>query len=214
MIVESAAAFLPADRSLASLREAATSCRGCELYKNATQTVFGSGPQSARVLLVGEQPGDREDIEGAPFVGPAGGVLDRAIEDLGLVRGDIYVTNAVKHFKWTPKGKRRIHQTPRASEVRACRPWLEAEVDAIRPDLVVCLGATAVASVLGPDVRVLRDRGKVIESEFGACLVTIHPSALLRVDGEAEREAGYKAFLSDLRRGLDYLGNLPSRSAG
>jgi len=154
--------------------------------------------------MVGEQPGDKEDIEGHPFVGPAGGVLDRALEAAGLARGDIYLTNAVKHFKWTPRGKRRIHETPRASEIRACKPWLEAEIRAVTPELTIALGATAVASLLGPGVRVLANRGHVLDSDYGPCLVTVHPSSILRADDDA-REAAMAAFVADLGQAAAFL---------
>ena len=200
-----AAAYVPFERSISNLREAAKSCQGCDLYKDATQTVFGEGPASASIVMVGEQPGDSEDQEGAPFVGPAGHVLDRALADLGVARSDLYVTNAVKHFKWIPKGKRRIHQTPRASEIRACHAWLEAEVEAITPKLIVCLGSVAVQSLLGPKTKLLVNRGKVIESDFGPCLITVHPSSILRVDSPSDREAAYEAFVADLQKGLTFL---------
>jgi len=200
-----AAAFLPHDHSLPALREAAATCQGCDLYKGALQTVFGEGPPQPDWMLVGEQPGDYEDREGRPFVGPAGRMLDRALEDLGLDRDKVYVTNAVKHFKWTPKGKRRIHETPRASEVRACFPWLEAEIEAAKPRLIVCLGAIAVQAVIGPSVKVMTDRGRVVESAFGPCLVTVHPSSLLRVQEPEDREAAYAAFVNDLKQGLAFL---------
>lgn len=157
------------------------------------------------MMLVGEQPGDQEDLQGRPFVGPAGKMLDRAITDLGISRDTLYVTNAVKHFSWVPRGKRRIHQTPRASDMRACRPWLEAEIEAVRPRLIVALGATALGSLMGDAAEVMRDRGRVLESSYGPCLVTVHPSSLLRVEGEAEKRAAYGLFLQDLRKGLDYL---------
>ncbi|HEX6229882.1 MAG TPA: UdgX family uracil-DNA binding protein, partial [Solirubrobacterales bacterium] len=144
------------------LREAARDCRGCELWRNATQTVFGEGPEGAELMLVGEQPGDREDREGQPFVGPAGGLLTRALEEAGIDPGHAYITNAVKHFKWRPKGKRRIHQRPRVGEMTACRPWLEAEVEAVGPRGLLALGATAARSVFGPSVRVTRDRGRLL----------------------------------------------------
>jgi uracil-DNA glycosylase len=205
-VLPSAAPFLPAaDRSLESLRAAAASCQGCDLYKNATQTVFGRGPIGATMALVGEQPGDKEDIEGEPFVGPAGRMLDKALETLGLDRRQFYVTNAVKHFKWVPKGKQRIHQTPRASEVRACLPWFEAELEAVRPKMVVALGAVAVGALLGPEVKVMKQRGSVVESTYGPCLVTVHPSSLLRVEEPEERHAAFELFLRDLRNGLDFL---------
>lgn len=201
----SAADFVPEQRSIEDLREAAENCRGCDLYKTATQTVFGAGLYRAHLMLVGEQPGDKEDRQGLPFVGPAGNLLFQALQDLNMTRDRVYITNAVKHFKWQPRGKRRIHLTPRAGEVRACLPWLEAEIDAVRPRLIACLGATAVSALLGDRARVTRDRGRLFESDYGPCLVTVHPSALLRIEGEAERRAAYEGFVNDLRRGLEYL---------
>jgi uracil-DNA glycosylase family protein len=195
-----AAAFVPKKRDLASLRRAAAACRGCGLWEDATQTVFGAGRRSATLMLVGEQPGDREDREGEPFVGPAGAVLDRALEEAGVDRSAAYVTNAVKHFKWRPRGTRRLHQTPRAGEIEACRPWLEAEVEAIRPQALVAMGATAAKSLFGTKVRVTRDRGQELETPyatFGA--VTIHPSAILRVREREEREDAFAALVEDLR---------------
>jgi DNA polymerase len=205
----SAADFLPAERDIGSLRAAAAGCRGCELYARATQTVFGEGPPGASFVLVGEQPGDQEDRKGAPFVGPAGAVLDRALEVVGLPRNAVYLTNAVKHFKWRPAGKRRIHETPRAGEMRACLPWLEAELEAVKPRLVVCLGATAVRSLLGPAVKVLASRGRVLESNMGPCLVTVHPSSILRVEDPAQREPAFLAFVADLRRGVEFVSTAP-----
>jgi uracil-DNA glycosylase len=201
----SAADHLPATLDLDSLKQAAADCQGCDLYKDATQTVFGLGQAQAQLVLVGEQPGDREDIDGLPFVGPAGHMLDRAMQDLGVARDKVYVTNAVKHFKWVPKGKRRIHQTPRASEIRACQPWLQAEMQAIRPALIVALGATAVTSLLGAAAKVTKDRGHVLEGAYGPTLVTVHPSSLLRLEDEEERRAAYGLFVQDLRQGLEYL---------
>jgi DNA polymerase len=200
-----AAPFLPADRSLESLREAAAGCQGCDLYKNATQTVFGLGPPRARVMLVGEQPGDREDIEGLPFVGPAGRMLGKALDEVGLKRAGLYITNAVKHFKWTPNGARRGHVAPNVGEVHACLPWLEAETEAVRPELIVALGSTAVHALLGSGAKVMKDRGRIIESTHGPCLVTVHPSSLLRVEDEAQRHEAYELFLRDLRAGLKFL---------
>jgi uracil-DNA glycosylase len=197
--------FVPKTTDLGELRDASRGCQGCELYKNATQTVFGEGSVNAEMMMVGEQPGDVEDEEGHVFVGPAGRMLDRALEDLGIARDMLYLTNAVKHFKWAPKGKRRIHQTPRASEMRACRPWLEAEIDALRPRLIVALGATALGSLMGDQAKVMRDRGQIMESVYGPCLITVHPSSLLRVEGEDERRAAYNLFLQDLRKGVDFL---------
>jgi DNA polymerase len=196
---------VPADRSWESLREASALCRGCELFKKGTQTVFGAGPKNATLFFVGEQPGDQEDKQGAPFVGPAGRMLDRALSDVGLDRDEVYLTNAVKHFKWKANGNRRQHVGPSKLEVRACSPWLEAEIEAVRPELIACLGATAVEALLGGDVKVMKNRGEIKESVYGSCLVTVHPSSLLRVEGEAERRAAYDLFVQDLRKGLAFL---------
>ena len=187
-------------RSLADLRDLARGCCACELWRRATQTVFGDGPAGARALIVGEQPGNSEDLEGAPFVGPAGRLLDRALVEAGIDRSDVYLTNVVKHFKWrrAPSGKRRIHQKPDRAEVEACRPWLEAEVARIRPELIVCLGATAAQALLGREFRVTRDHGKVLESDLGQTVATIHPSAILRVPDDVRDEA-YAGFVEDLR---------------
>ncbi|MEO8431166.1 MAG: UdgX family uracil-DNA binding protein [Acidobacteriota bacterium] len=195
-----AAAFVPPERDLDSLRRAASSCRGCDLYRHATQTVFGVGPATARAVLVGEQPGDQEDRKGAPFVGPAGEVLDRALVEAGIPREDAYVTNAVKHFKFVSRRKRRIHQTPGPVEIGACRPWLEAELAALAPRVLVCLGATAAKAIIGPDFRLLRNRGRFVESPLAPkLLATYHPSAVLRADDEAARQGIYAALVEDLR---------------
>jgi uracil-DNA glycosylase len=197
--VSSAAEFLPEKRTLAALASAAEGCRGCPLYKDATQVVFGQGRRSARLMLVGEQPGDKEDIEGEPFVGPAGQLLDRALEEAGIDRSEAYVTNAVKHFKWRPRGNRRLHQTPRAGEIEACKPWLQAEVEAVEPEAVLAMGATAARSLFGPKVKVTKDRGKPLESPLAPlAAVTIHPSAILRLRDHDEREAELAAFVADL----------------
>ena len=186
-----AAPYLPDRRSLEALREAVQGCRGCPLYADATQAVFGAGPASARLVLVGEQPGDQEDRAGEPFVGPAGGVLDRALEAAGIDRGETYVTNAVKHFKWKARGPRRIHDKPTWSEQVACRPWLEVELEAVSPRGVVLLGATAAQSLLGREFRVTRSRGRLLESDLAdVVLATIHPSAVLRADDRDEAFAG------------------------
>jgi uracil-DNA glycosylase family protein len=195
-----AAPFVPASRSLKTLREAARGCRGCPLWKLGTQTVFGEGPARARVLMVGEQPGDREDLAGRPFVGPAGKLLDQALVAAGIDRGDVYVTNAVKHFKWEPVGKRRLHKKPSAREIAACRPWLDAELESVHPEVVVALGATAAQAFMGAQFRVTQSRGKIFRDVpwAGAFVATIHPSAILRGDPE-EREAGLAAFVADLK---------------
>src|SRR6266550_77497 len=195
----SAADFLPERRTLPALREAAAGCRGCHLWQVGTQTVFGEGREAARAVFVGEQPGDQEDLAGKPFVGPAGRLFDQALEAAGIERAAVYVTNAVKHFKWQARGKRRIHQKPNAAEVAACRPWLEAELAVIEPRVLVLLGATAAQSLLGREFRVTQNRRKLIESDLAeAVTATIHPSAILR--GEPERrEAEFDAFVDDLR---------------
>jgi len=191
----------PQTRSLEKLREAAARCTACPLYRNATQTVFGEGRSTADVVFVGEQPGDAEDRAGHPFVGPAGKLLDRALADAGIDRSEVYVTNAVKHFKWEPRGKRRLHKKPSSRDIAACRPWLQAELAALQPRVLVALGATATGALLGPKVKVLRDRGKVMKSEFcEQTIVTVHPSSLLRATDEAAREAAYELFLKDLRK--------------
>ena len=185
-----AAALIPERPTLKSLREAAAGCTACPLHENATQTVFGEGLKRARLMLIGEQPGDREDIEGHPFVGPAGRILDEALDKAGIERADAYVTNVVKHFKWTPKGKRRIHQAPRAEEIKACAPWLAAELDVVDPELMVCLGATAVRAVIGSKARVMKDHGKLWESKLGrTAMPTLHPSAILRADPDDRNDA-------------------------
>ena len=197
---KSAAPFIPGTTSIKALRAAADECRGCDLYKTATQVVFGTGPRRARVLFVGEQPGDQEDRQGEPFIGPAGALLDQALADAGISRGDVYLTNAVKHFKWEPRGKRRIHKKPRASEVKACRPWLEAELRAIRPAIVVCLGATAAQSVLGSTFKLMRQRGQVVSSALAPRVVaTVHPSSVLRAPDPDGRRATYEMLVADLR---------------
>ena len=196
----SAAEFVPDSRSLPNLRRAAAGCRGCPLWEDATQTVFGAGYKKAPLMLVGEQPGDREDVEGEPFVGPAGRILMRALADAEIERGDVYLTNAVKHFKWRARGKRRLHQTPRAGEVEACKPWLEAELDAVRPTGLMALGATAAKALYGSSVRVTRDRGHPIESPLApVAMLTIHPSAILRLRDHDEREEALDDFVGDLR---------------
>jgi DNA polymerase len=195
-----AAPFVPHTTSLRALSAAAHECRGCDLYKNATQVVFGEGPKRARVMFVGEQPGDQEDRQGEPFVGPAGALLDKALQDAGIPRAEVYVTNAVKHFKWEPRGKRRIHKKPRVSDIKACRPWLEAELRSVKPVVVVCLGATAAQSVLGSQFKLMQHRGEVHPSALADRVVaTIHPSAVLRApDSEGRREA-YEMLVNDLK---------------
>jgi len=183
-----------------ALNAAAHECRGCDLYKTATQVVFGAGPRAARVMFVGEQPGDQEDRQGEPFVGPAGAMLDKALADAGIPRDQVYVTNAVKHFKWEPRGKRRIHKKPRASEIKACRPWLEAELRAVNPAIVVCLGATAAQSVFGSQFKLMQQRGQVLPSTLAPRVVaTIHPSAVLRAPDSEGRQEAFKMLVADLK---------------
>lgn len=195
-----AAAFIPSHPTLATLREAAARCTACPLYKRATQTVFGEGPGHAPLMLVGETAGDREDIVGRPFVGPAGALLDRCLAAAGIERKDAYVTNVVKHFKWTQRGKRRLHGKPNAGEIRACRPWLEAELALVAPQVLVCLGATAAQALLGRDFRVSRARGEFVRSNLAPMVMaTVHPSALLRAPDE-DRETEIDHFIADLKK--------------
>jgi uracil-DNA glycosylase len=199
-LVVSAAPFVPVGASLDQLREASKRCAGCDLCRHATQTVFSSGPAEARVVLVGEQPGDQEDRQGAPFVGPAGEVLDRALSEVGLDRGTLYVTNAVKHFKFERKGPRRIHQTPGPADIAACRPWIEAELELLRPGVLVCLGATASRALINPGFRLLQQHGQFLETRWAAqTLATLHPSAVLRGEGEAEQARLYAMLRDDLK---------------
>jgi uracil-DNA glycosylase len=192
--------FLPARESLTALREAACGCRGCHLWADATQTVFGEGLKRASVMLVGEMPGDHEDLEGRPFVGPAGKELDKGLERAGIDRGDVYVTNAVKHFKFEERGKRRIHQKPDRKEVGACRPWLDAELRQVRPRALILLGATAAQALLGPSFKLTQHRGELIESPLAPLVTaTIHPAAILRARTPQDRHAQRESFAADLQ---------------
>ena len=210
--------FLPKKLTLATLTQASKECRGCDLYKCATQTVFGEGPRDARVMFVGEQPGDQEDRAGKPFVGPSGALLDQVLEKVGIDRTEVYVTNAVKHFKFEQRGKRRIHSKPSARQVAACKPWLKAEVEVVRPDVIVALGATAAQAMLGNKFKVTQHRGEAIrDSTWGPCVIaTVHPSSLLRAPDEAARRAAKAAFEADLRavkKEMDRLRGAGARSA-
>jgi uracil-DNA glycosylase family protein len=197
---KSAADFVPPRPTLNSARAAAKGCRGCDLWKIGTQTVFGEGPRRAALMLIGEQPGDAEDLSGHPLVGPAGRLLDRALADAGIDRASIYVTNAVKHFKWEPRGKRRIHKKPRASEIGACRPWLDTEIALVKPRVIVCLGATAAQALLGSAFKVTQHRGTLVPSPLPArVMATVHPSSILRAPDEAARRAEMTRFTDDLR---------------
>jgi uracil-DNA glycosylase family protein len=188
-------------RGLEVLASEAKHCKNCDLWKTGTQTVFGEGAARARLFFIGEQPGDKEDLEGRPFVGPAGNLLNTAFEQAGINRNDVYVTNAVKHFKWEPRGKRRIHQKPNASEVAACRPWLDGELAAVKPEIVVCLGATAAQAILGKSFRVTKQRGEFLQSPEGYTVVaTVHPSSILRAPDEDARHQEMRLFVDDLRK--------------
>jgi uracil-DNA glycosylase family protein len=195
----------PPIRSLRGLADAAQDCQACPLYKDATQAVFGEGPPRAAVVLVGEQPGDAEDKSGHPFVGPAGAVLDKALAEAGIDRSTVYVTNAVKHFKWEPRGKRRIHKKPRVSEVKACRPWLDAELTRIKPRVIVCMGTTAVQALLGPTITIAKAKGHVFETPFGPVIVTRHPSSVLRMREQDERRAALNGLVEDLTAAAELL---------
>jgi uracil-DNA glycosylase family protein len=198
--------LLPDRLSLPALRAAAADCKACPLWRTGTQTVFGQGLRRADVMLVGEQPGDREDRAGRPFVGPAGGLLDRALADAGIDRREVYVTNVVKHFKWEPRGKRRIHKKPNASEIRACRPWLDSELSVVKPRVVVCLGATAAQALLGPKFRVTQQRGTFVDSDLAEFVTaTIHPSSILRAPDDEARREQFEGLVGDLRLAADAL---------
>ena len=198
---ESARALIPARATIRTVREAAKECRACDLWKLGTQTVFGEGVAKAELMLIGEQPGDQEDLSGHPFVGPAGKLLDRALERAGLDRSAIYVTNVVKHFKWEPRGKRRIHKKPNAGEISACRPWLETEILLVKPRAIVCLGATAAQALLGKGFKVTTQRGTFVRSALAPLVMaTVHPSALLRAPDEAARRRETARFIQDLRK--------------
>jgi DNA polymerase len=197
---EGAGPFIPKTLDLEEMRRAAAACRGCDLYRHATQTVFGVGPSTARTVFVGEAPGDQEDLQGAPFVGPAGEVFDRALVEAGIPRQDVYVTNVVKHFKFVRTPKRRIHQTPGAVEIGACRPWLEAELAVIKPEILVCLGATASKALLGHDYRLMKERGKILKTPWAPkLLATLHPSAVLRAEDRPGQERLYGFLVTDLK---------------
>jgi len=195
----------PRPRSVTELREAAAGCRACDLWEKATQTVFGEGGAGARMMLVGEQPGDKEDLEGKPFVGPAGRILDEGLQAAGIDRSRVYVTNAVKHFRFTQRGKRRLHEKPNAQQVRACRPWLESEISVVKPHIIVLLGATAAQAVMGPAFRVSKQRGEIMPSPLGIpVLATVHPSSILRATDDASRESAMASFIADLKVAAAY----------
>jgi uracil-DNA glycosylase family protein len=197
----SAPQLFPPVESLDDLRARAKHCKACDLWRNATQTVFGEGAEHPKIMFVGEQPGDQEDLQGRPFVGPAGKLLDSALEEAGIDREKTYVTNAVKHFKWEPRGKRRIHKKPNGSEIAACRPWLDAEIAALQPEVIVCLGATAAQALLGRDFRVTQHRGKIMKSSLVPFIMaTVHPSSILRAPDEETRHTEMQSFIADLKK--------------
>jgi len=211
---QTAAPLIPAQKTIPDLRKAAAGCQACDLWKLGTQTVFGEGGTHVRVMLVGEQPGDQEDLQGRPFVGPAGRILDKALAEAGIDRDETYVTNAVKHFKWEPRGKRRIHKKPNSIEIAACKPWLEAELSVLKPDVVVCLGATAAQALLGKDFRVSTQRGQLIQSDLAPNVIaTVHPSSLLRAPDEEARRIETKRFVDDLKEVEKVIRRLPPRAA-
>jgi DNA polymerase len=199
--VKTAAPLIPPNPTLDKLREAARVCRACNLWERATQTVFGEGVRAARVMFVGEQPGDREDLAGRPFVGPAGWLLDKALEEAGISRDEVYVTNVVKHFNWEARGKRRIHKKPNQLQITACRPWLESELEVVRPEVVVCLGATAAQALLGKSFRVTQQRGQMVASPLAPFVTaTVHPSSILRAPDDESRRRETELFVADLKR--------------
>ena len=193
--------LIPPKPTLAKLQTAAAGCQACDLWKLGTQTVFGEGSSHARVMFVGEQPGDKEDLAGRPFVGPAGGLLDRALAEAGIDRGEVYVTNIVKHFKWEPRGKRRIHKKPNAMEIAACRPWFDAEIAVTRPDVIVCLGATAAQAILGKKFKVSQMRGQFVQSDLAPYVIaTVHPASALRAPDDETRRADIQRFIDDIKK--------------
>ena len=212
--VLTAAPLIPTRPTLPKLREAAAGCKACDLWKSGTQTVFGEGAPHAKVLFIGEQPGDKEDLAGKPFVGPAGGVLDKALAAAGIDRDETFVTNAVKHFKWEPRGKRRIHKKPNSIEIAACRPWLNAEIEVVKPHVIVALGATAAQALLGRDFKVTQRRGELIGSELAPYIVaTVHPSSILRAPDDDTRHDEMAKFVDDLRQVAKALRNVERRRA-
>jgi uracil-DNA glycosylase len=212
-LTTSAADFLPTRLNLSALREAAAHCQGCDLYKNATQTVFGEGPKRAHLILLGEVPGDEEDKQGKPFVGPAGRLLDDSLEQAGIPRDDVYVTNAVKHFRWEPRGKRRLHKKPTGRQIEACKPWLHAEILVVKPEVIVCMGATAAQTMLGRDFRLTKHRGEFFRSEETAWITaTYHPSAILRAPEKADRDRMREEFIEDLHHAGEHITTIAPRA--
>ena len=212
--VSTAAPLIPPKPTLPKLRAAAAGCRACDLWKRGTQTVFGEGSPNAKVMFVGEQPGDREDLVGRPFVGPAGGLLDKCLAEAGIDRNEVYVTNVVKHFKWEPRGKRRIHKKPNSLEIAACRPWLDAEIAVTKPQVIVCLGATAAQALLGVSFKVTQHRGEFVTSELAPFVTaTVHPSSILRAPDDETRHEETRKLIEDLKKVAQVLDKAPARAA-
>lgn len=207
MATQTAAPLIPPRPTINRLRDAAAECKACDLWKSGTQTVFGEGKQTSLIMFIGEQPGDKEDLAGRPFVGPAGALLDKALEEAGIDRSKVYVTNVVKHFKWEPRGKRRIHKKPNAVEIKACRPWLNAEINVVKPRAIICLGSTAAQAVIGPKFRVSVQRGQFVKSDLAKYVTaTVHPSSILRAPTDEARRAERARFVSDLKKIREALG--------
>ena len=207
--IPTAASLIPPRPTLSKLREAAAGCTACDLYKTGTQTVFGEGQPSSLIMLIGEQPGDKEDLAGRPFVGPAGALLDKSLQEAGIDRSKVYVTNVVKHFKWEPRGKRRIHKKPNAVEITACRPWLQAELSVIKPRAIICLGSTAAQAIIGPKFRVSVQRGQFVQSDLAEYVTaTVHPSSILRAPSDEARRLERARFVEDLRKIREALGEI------
>ena len=201
MPIETAAPLIPPRPTLVKLRDASAECKACDLWKTGTQTVFGEGKQKSLIMFIGEQPGDKEDLSGRPFVGPAGALLDASLEEVGIDRAKVYVTNVVKHFKWEPRGKRRIHKKPNATEITACRPWLQSEINVVRPRAIICLGSTAAQAVIGPKFRVSVQRGIFVPSDLAEYVTaTVHPSSILRAPSDEARRSERARFVEDLRK--------------
>jgi len=209
MLIHTAAPLIPPRPTLNKLRDVAAECKACDLWKLGTQTVFGEGKQKSLIMFIGEQPGDKEDLAGRPFVGPAGALLDQALEEVGIDRRKVYVTNVVKHFKWEPRGKRRIHKKPNAAEITACRPWLQSEIDVVKPHAIICLGATAAQAVIGPKFKVSVQRGIFVPSDLAEYVTaTVHPSSILRAPSDEARRVERERFVEDLRKIREALGDL------
>ena len=209
MQIETAAPLIPPRPTINKLRDAAAECKACDLWKTGTQTVFGEGRQSSLIMFIGEQPGDKEDLSGRPFVGPAGALLDKSLEEAGIDRGKVYITNVVKHFKWEPRGKRRIHKKPNAVEITACRPWLQSEINVVKPRAIICLGSTAAQAVISPKFKVSMQRGLFVPSDLAEYVTaTVHPSSILRAPSDEARRVERQRFVEDLKKIRAALGDI------